>query len=56
MTLFRSLINSSASVESLNTFLSENIQSFYELHDSSIARLNTEKEDIREFLETKNLF
>jgi len=55
MTLFRSLINSSASVDSLNTFLSENIQSFYELHDSSITKLNTEKEDIREFIETKKL-
>lgn len=55
MTLFRSLINSSASVESLNTFISENIQSFYELHNSSITRLNTEKEDIREFIETKKL-
>lgn len=55
MTLFRRLINSSASVDSLNDFLSENIQSFYDLHNSSIANLNTEKEDIREFIETKKL-
>lgn len=55
MTLFRRLINSSASVDSLNVFLSENIQSFYDLHNSSIAKINTEKEDIREFIETKRL-
>jgi hypothetical protein len=55
MTLFRRLINSSASVDSLNVFLSENIQSFYDLHNSSIANLNTEKEEIREFIETKKL-
>lgn len=55
MTLFRRLINSSASVDSLSGFLSENIQSFYDLHNSSIASLNTEKEDIREFIETKPL-
>jgi len=55
MTLFRRLINSSGSVDSLNVFLSENIQSFYDLHNSSIANLNTEKEDIREFIETKKL-
>lgn len=55
MTLYRRLINSSASVDSLNVFLSENIQSFYDLHNSSIANLNTEKEDIREFIQTKRL-
>lgn len=55
MTLFRRLIISSASVDSLNIFISENIQSFYDLHNSSIANLNTEKEDIREFIETKKL-
>lgn len=53
MTLFRDLINSSTSVDNLNTFLSGNIQSFYELHNSSIDKLNIEKEDIREFIETK---
>ncbi len=55
MTLFRRLINSSVSVDSLNVFLSENIQSFYDLHNSSISNLNAEKDDIREFIETKKL-
>lgn len=55
MALFRRLINSSATIDSLNVFLSENIQAFYELHNSSITNLNTEKEDIREFIETKKL-
>jgi len=55
MTLFRRLINSSTSVDSLKVFIFENIQSFYNLHNSSIENLNNEKEDIREFIETKTL-
>lgn len=55
MTLFRRLITSSTSDESLDAFLSENIQFFYELHNSSIANLNAEKDDICEFIETKRL-
>jgi len=55
MTLFRRLINSAESVDSLNLFLSENIELFYELHNSPIASLNAERESIREFIETKKL-
>jgi hypothetical protein len=55
MTLFRRLINSSLSADLLNTFLSENIQSFYALHNSNIERLNKEKNDIRDFIEGKRL-
>ena len=55
MTLFRRLITSSTSDKSLDAFLSENIQFFYELHNSSIANLNAEKDDICEFIETKRL-
>ena len=55
MPLFRNLINSSISAASLSLFLSENIQSFYDLHNSSIVNLNAEKQDIREFIETKSL-
>jgi hypothetical protein len=56
MTLFRKLINASSNVDSLSSFLSENIQLFYDLHNSNIKNLNAEKEDIREFIETKKLF
>lgn len=55
MTLFRRLFNSSLSVDSLNTFLSENIQSFYALHNSNIERLNEEKNDICDFIEGRRL-
>lgn len=55
MTLFRRLINSSSNIDSLSSFLSENIQSFYDLHNSNIVNLNSEKEDIREFIESKKL-
>lgn len=55
MTLFLRLINSSTSVDTLDTFLSENIQSFYDLHDSDITNLTTERNDIRMFIETKSL-
>ncbi len=55
MTLFRRLINSSVSVDSLHSFLYENIQLFYDLHNASITNLNIEKDEIREFIETKKL-
>lgn len=55
MPLFHDLLLSSISVTSLNTFLSENIQSFYALHNSNIERLNKEKNDIRDFIESRRL-
>ncbi len=56
MTLFRRLINASKSAELLSEYVSDNIQLFYNLHNSSNANLNLEINDIREFIETKRLF
>ncbi|MCB0539036.1 MAG: hypothetical protein KDE33_16100 [Bacteroidetes bacterium] len=55
MPLFHDLILSSTNANSLSSFLSQNIQSFYNLHNSSIERLNEEKNDICDFIESKRL-
>jgi hypothetical protein len=55
MPLFRNLITVSTDKESLNSFLADNIQSFYDLHSSSIEVLNVERDDIRDFVEGKRL-
>lgn len=55
MPLFYDLIQTANDVNSLSTFLTRNIQSFYNLHNSHIEHLNEEKNDIRGFIESKRL-
>lgn len=55
MPLFHDLILSATDANSLSTFISRNIQSFHNLHNSNIERLNEEKNDIRDFIESKRL-
>lgn len=55
MPLFHDLILSATSANSLSAFLSEKIQSFHNLHNSNIERLYEEKNDIRDFIESKRL-
>lgn len=53
MTLFRELINNSTNKDTLQLFVLNNIDRFHELYNAHYSVIITEKDDIRDFIESK---
>ena len=54
MTLFRTMINTVQDEESLQQFILQNIHHFHNLSNSGYDQLAEEKNDIRQFIESKS--
>lgn len=55
MTLFRTMINTVQNEQSLQQFILDNIDHFHDLSNTEYDQLNKEKNDIREFIESKSI-